>query len=64
MLDFVVVAQVALPAAAITAARRAPHGELRLYTDVDHFDIYDGPDETQAHDSMATGTHQAARRQN
>jgi pimeloyl-ACP methyl ester carboxylesterase len=35
--------QVARPAAAITAANRAPHGELRLYPGVDHFDIYDGP---------------------
>jgi hypothetical protein len=23
---------------------RAPYGELRLYADVDHFDIYDGPE--------------------
>jgi pimeloyl-ACP methyl ester carboxylesterase len=35
--------QVARPAAAIAAAKRAPHGELRLYSGVDHFDIYDGP---------------------
>jgi pimeloyl-ACP methyl ester carboxylesterase len=35
--------QVARPAAAIAAAKRAPHGELRLYPGVDHFDIYDGP---------------------
>lgn len=36
--------QVAKPAPAIEAARRAPHGELRLYPGVDHFDIYDGPE--------------------
>jgi pimeloyl-ACP methyl ester carboxylesterase len=36
--------QVAHPGAAIAAARRAPHGELRLYPGVDHFDIYDGPE--------------------
>jgi pimeloyl-ACP methyl ester carboxylesterase len=36
--------QVAQPAPAIEAARRAPHGELRLYPGVDHFDIYDGPE--------------------
>jgi alpha-beta hydrolase superfamily lysophospholipase len=36
--------RVARPAAAITAARRAPHGELRTYPGVDHFDIYDGPE--------------------
>jgi alpha-beta hydrolase superfamily lysophospholipase len=35
--------RVARPAAAIAAARRAPMGELRIYTGVDHFDIYDGP---------------------
>jgi hypothetical protein len=35
--------QVARPAVAIAAARRAPHGELRVYPGVDHFDIYDGP---------------------
>jgi uncharacterized protein len=35
--------QVARPGAAIRAARRAPFGELRTYPDVDHFDIYDGP---------------------
>ena len=34
--------RVAAPAAAIAAANRAPHGELRLYPGVDHFDIYDG----------------------
>jgi uncharacterized protein len=34
--------RVAKPAAAITAARRAPLGELRTYPGLDHFDIYDG----------------------
>src|SRR3989440_4105004 len=42
--------QVARPAAAIAAARRAPHGELRVYPGVDHFDIYDGPE----HDAVVT----------
>jgi alpha-beta hydrolase superfamily lysophospholipase len=36
--------QVARPGPAIEAAKRAPRGELRLYPDVDHFDIYDGPE--------------------
>jgi dienelactone hydrolase len=36
--------QVAIPGPAIKAARRALHGELRLYPGVDHFDIYDGPE--------------------
>jgi pimeloyl-ACP methyl ester carboxylesterase len=36
--------QVAKPGPAIAAAKRAPHGELRLYPGVDHFDIYDGPE--------------------
>ena len=36
--------QVAKPGPAIRAARRAPHGELRVYPGVDHFDIYDGPE--------------------
>jgi uncharacterized protein len=35
--------QVASPGLAIDAARRAPKGELCIYPDVDHFDIYDGP---------------------
>jgi uncharacterized protein len=35
--------RVAKPGPAIAAARRAPLGELRTYPDVDHFDIYDGP---------------------
>jgi uncharacterized protein len=35
--------RVAKPGPAITAARRAPQGELRTYPEVDHFDIYDGP---------------------
>ncbi|MBJ7457130.1 MAG: alpha/beta hydrolase [Thermoleophilia bacterium] len=35
--------RVARPGPAIAAARRAPHGELRTYAGVDHFDIYDGP---------------------
>ena len=41
--------QVAAPGPAIRAARRAPHGELRTYPGVDHFDIYDGP----AHKAVA-----------
>jgi pimeloyl-ACP methyl ester carboxylesterase len=36
--------RVAHPDAAIRAASRAPHAELRLYPGVDHFDIYDGPE--------------------
>jgi pimeloyl-ACP methyl ester carboxylesterase len=36
--------QVARPSVAIAAAKRAPHGELRVYPGVDHFDIYDGPE--------------------
>ncbi len=36
--------RVAKPGPAITAARRAPFGELRTYPGVDHFDIYDGPE--------------------
>ncbi len=36
--------RVARPGPAIAAARRAPLGELRTYPDVDHFDIYDGPE--------------------
>ncbi len=35
--------RVARPAVAIAAAKRAPHGEPRVYPGVDHFDIYDGP---------------------
>jgi alpha-beta hydrolase superfamily lysophospholipase len=35
--------RVAQPEPAIAAARRARLGELRVYADVDHFDIYDGP---------------------
>jgi uncharacterized protein len=35
--------RVARPGPAIAAARRAPFGELRTYPDVDHFDIYEGP---------------------
>jgi len=34
--------RVAKPGPAIAAARRAPHGELRTYPGVGHFDIYDG----------------------
>ena len=34
----------ARPAVAIAAAERAPHGELRVYPGVDHFDVYDGPE--------------------
>src|SRR2546430_12564133 len=36
--------QVARPGPAIAAARLAPHGELRTYRGVNHFDIYDGPE--------------------
>jgi alpha-beta hydrolase superfamily lysophospholipase len=36
--------RVARPGPAIAAARRAPHGELRVYPGVDHFDVYDGPE--------------------
>jgi len=36
--------RVARPGPAIAAARRAPHGELRVYPGVDHFDVYEGPD--------------------
>jgi uncharacterized protein len=35
--------QVAKPGPAISAAHRAPLGELRTYPGVDHFDVYDGP---------------------
>lgn len=40
--------RVARPGPAIAAARRAPHGELRTYPRVDHFDVYDGP----AHEAL------------
>lgn len=40
--------RVAKPGPAIAAARRAPQGELRVYPDVDHFDVYDGP----AHEAL------------
>lgn len=36
--------RVAKPGPAISAARRAPKGELRTYPGVDHFDVYDGPE--------------------
>jgi len=36
--------EVAKPGPAMAAARRAPLGELRVYPNVDHFDIYDGPE--------------------
>lgn len=36
--------RVARPGPAIAAARRAPHGELRTYPGVGHFDVYDGPE--------------------
>jgi pimeloyl-ACP methyl ester carboxylesterase len=36
--------RVAAPGVAIRAARQAPLGELRTYSGVDHFDIYDGPE--------------------
>jgi pimeloyl-ACP methyl ester carboxylesterase len=42
--------RVAKPGPAIAAARRAPHGELRTYRGVDHFDIYDGPE----HEAVVT----------
>ena len=46
--------QVAKPGPAIRAARRAPHGELRVYPGVDHFDIYDGPEhEAVVEDELA-----------
>lgn len=35
--------RVAKPGPAIAAAKQAPLGELRTYSGVDHFDIYDGP---------------------
>lgn len=35
--------RVAKPGPAISAARRAPLGELRTYPGIGHFDIYDGP---------------------
>lgn len=35
--------RIALPGPAIEAALRAPKGELVIYPDTDHFDIYDGP---------------------
>lgn len=41
--------QIALPGAAIDAALSAPQGEVRIYPDTDHFDIYDGP----VHEAMA-----------
>src|SRR5215207_896862 len=34
--------RVARPSVAIAAAKRAPHGVLRVYPGVDHFDVYDG----------------------
>jgi alpha-beta hydrolase superfamily lysophospholipase len=40
--------RVAKPGPAISAARRAPKGELRTYPGVDHFDVYDGP----AHEAL------------
>jgi pimeloyl-ACP methyl ester carboxylesterase len=42
--------RVAKPGPAIAAARRAPHGELRIYPGVDHFDVYDGPE----HEALVT----------
>jgi pimeloyl-ACP methyl ester carboxylesterase len=35
--------RIALPGPAVDAALRAPKGELRIYPEIDHFDIYDGP---------------------
>lgn len=35
--------RIALPGGAIEAALRAPKGELCIYPDTEHFDIYDGP---------------------
>ena len=40
--------RVAKPGPAIAAAQRAPKGELRTYSGVDHFDVYDGP----AHEAL------------
>lgn len=40
--------RVARPGPTIAAAKRAPQGELRTYTGVDHFDVYDGP----AHEAL------------
>ena len=34
--------RVAAPGPAIAAARRSPHGELRTYAGLDHFDVYAG----------------------
>jgi uncharacterized protein len=42
--------RVARPGPACEAARQAPHGELRTYPGVDHFDIYDGP----THEAVVT----------
>jgi alpha-beta hydrolase superfamily lysophospholipase len=42
--------RVAKPGPAIAAAHRAPHGELRTYPGVDHFDVYDGPQ----HEALVT----------
>jgi len=41
--------RIALPGPAIEAGLRAPMGEVRIYPDTDHFDIYDGP----VHEAMA-----------
>jgi len=35
--------RVGKPGPPLSAARRAPLGELRIYAGVDHFDVYDGP---------------------
>jgi len=49
--------QVARPGPAIKAARQAPLGELRTYPDVDHFDIYDGPQHEAIVDDQITFLH-------
>ncbi|MFA9269557.1 MAG: alpha/beta hydrolase [Baekduiaceae bacterium] len=50
--------RVARPGPAIAAARRAPHGKLRTYPDVDHFDIYAGP----VHDAVVAAQRAFLRR--
>lgn len=50
--------RVARPGVAIAAANRAPLGELRIYTGIDHFDIYDGPE----HEAVAAAEVEFLRR--
>jgi dienelactone hydrolase len=46
--------QVAKPGPAIEAGRRAPKGEVCVYPDIDHFDIYDGsPHEAVVGDELS-----------